>query len=593
MKERPTSERIEQWRRQIRSGTEPTISLAANGWLSQSLAEGEALSLALSRYLGERSVLLKSHPGQGLDLFHDLALRDVRSEHAVLKTYDRSGGWRELTRAGLLARSLRLARALRDLGVEPGASLLIALPAGEDLLVALLAGIRLGACMAVVQPRSRLLFLQRTRRAEPAFVYSRSMYLPLLRDTGIPLAKMRLDEPAPSSASDTAPPHTYAPEDPVLLLPAPLHGPLLDELHGDGAALIPVTASALWQGLLRDAVLCFALERGEVLAAPGVWTEQYQPGLLLTTLIAGATFVEIQPDELALDPRLLKQGPIHLLIASTWLLELLLTQPRGAMPQLHGILRDSLESADLGPWQQLRTAQGWERMPIGSIVYESAVGGCVLFSARTQRLSFPHVLPVPGAAYKLLSPDDAKQPSPQESGIYLPAGRKQGFIVLGRREDQFVLGGTKTPRRAGRLCPEAQIAEALDGLPFVEGAAVVPLLLSDGSMRTQWVLVIHTGTESPERLRDEYGKRQEAVREALRAQLGAGYMPDEIVLFALPARRLEGKVDRKHIRSQYLSGVSHRKNESPVLIALQAERETFRKWIGQVTGPTARGAKQD
>ena len=107
MKERFGNERIERCRRQIRSGAEPTISLARDGWLAESWSNGEALSLALSRYLGERSALLKSHPGQGLDLFHDLGLRDGRADRVVLRSYDRSAGWRELSHASLIARALR------------------------------------------------------------------------------------------------------------------------------------------------------------------------------------------------------------------------------------------------------------------------------------------------------------------------------------------------------------------------------------------------------------------------------------------------------------------------------------------------------
>jgi hypothetical protein len=61
---------------------------------------------------------------------------------------------------------------------------------------------------------------------------------------------------------------------------------------------VELCAEQLYLGALRDGLLLLGLEPGQGIAAPGFCEVQFKPALLLAALAAGATWVELGPDEL-------------------------------------------------------------------------------------------------------------------------------------------------------------------------------------------------------------------------------------------------------------------------------------------------------
>lgn len=566
-----SSEEIEQARAQVRRAEPPFVSLHAHGWLAASCAEPESFLLALGRFTEERYAPLKSHPAHGFDFVHDLVLRHVWKGREILRAYDRRTGWSILTIDALCSRSARLATAWLRRGVEKGARVAVVLPPGPELLVALIAGLRLGVLLCPIPPSGSLLTKERLLGFEPDHAHTSSLYAPLLRGAGLSETQILVDEPPQAAPGEPFASFTYPPGEPALALFSPL--------HGESGGLRAVPAEVLFAGMLRDLHFSFALDAGQVLAAPGSCYEQYVPGLLFTTLLGGLTYVHITIEDLRVDPRLLSAWPIHLLLVSRELRGLLGEAPRGLLPKLEAMLRDPLESTDASSWQRLREAQGMEKLPIGNLIYDSAAGGGVLFSARQRRGVLNQLLPVPGLSYVLLSPDAAAQPVIGELGTFAHSGEEAGFIVLGRSDDQYLYGGTLTPRRDGRLYPEAAALTVLSALPFVDGAAVVAVPSGDGTGRTLLVLVVLTGSEPSDRHSKERGARTELIKQRLRAQLGGSFLPDQIVMFPLIARRLvgDGTVDVERIRAEYLSGALYRKSQLALFATLHSLRAACRK----------------
>lgn len=561
-----TTEAIGQARAQVLAA-DGAISLSPAGWLSRSYQDPEGFLLAQIRYLGALSAPLKSHPGQGFDLFYDLVARHPVKQIEVLRSYHRRAGWSVLTLDDLLARSTRLAGEWLRRGVTAGTSVAVVLPMSAELFVAIAAGLRIGVLLVPIPPRGPLLTGDRLALVAPAFVYTTSLYLPLVHRLGFSDEQLLIDEPPTMSATRHIASHAYAPGDAAFCQ--------LTQLHAAVGELRAVSCDAVLAGALRDLLFCFALEPGDRWLSIAPHPEQYLPSLLVASLLGGLCLVHITPEDLRSNPRALTDVNARLLLANHAALQHLLSQPRGALPKLEVLLRDPLEIPDVTIWQRLREVQGWEKLPFGNLIYDSALGGSVLFSARQRLQTTNHVLPSPGLAYTLQAPEGAGQ-AIGSAGFFSPAEDEPGFIALGRLHDQFMYGGQLPARRDGRVYPEATALKAIGTLPFVDGAGFVTVPAGDGSGRTQLSLVVLCGPESTSDFDRARSERIEQIDTCLRAELGDAFLPDDVELFPLLARRTEGVVDPSQLRWEFENGVMYRKSRSALLRSLHRFRQACR-----------------
>jgi hypothetical protein len=234
--------------------------------------------------------------------------------------------------------------------------------------------------------------------------------------------------------------------------------------------------------------------------------------------------------------------------------------PAGTLGKVECLLRDPLESSDLGVWHRLLTTHELTKTPVGNLVYDCATGGALLFSARRRGQVSGELLPAPARGFALQIPEVTPRPALAQQGAFIPADEKQGIVVIARSEDQFLFGGALGPRREGRLYPEAAAQEALATLPFIDGSTFALVPIGDGSARMLLVLVVLTGAEPRERFNEALPTRIEAIRERLRTQLGEPFLPDQCELFPLLASRKKGAVDVDRLRSEYLTGALHQKS---------------------------------
>lgn len=561
-----TTEAIGKARAQVLAA-DGAISLSAAGWLSRSYEDPEGFLLAGIRYLSALSAPLKSHPGQGFDLFHDLVLRHPAKQNEVLRSYHRRTGWSALTLDDLLARSTRLAGEWLRRGVTPGTSVAVLLPLSAELFVAIAAGLRIGAMLVPIPPRGPLLTSDRLTQAAPAFVYTTSLYLPLANRLGFDEDQLLIDEPPAMTATRHIASHAYQPGDAAFCQ--------LTQLHAGAGELRAVSCDAVFAGALRDLLLCFALDPRDRWLSISPHAEQYLPSLIVTSLLGGLCLVHITPDDLRSNPRALSESNPRLLLANRAALQLLLAQPRGALPKLEVLLRDPLEVPDVTAWQRLRELQGWEKLPFGNLIYDSALGGSVLFSGRQRLQTTNHVLPSPGLAYTLQAPEDGGE-SLGSVGFFSPAEDEPGFIALGRLHDQYMFGGLIAPRRDGRIYPEATALKAIASLPFVDGAAIATVPTRNGTGRTLLTLVVLCGPEPTREFERARGERTEGLLARIRAELGEAFLPDEVALFPLLARRDKDSVDQAQVRAEFENGILHRKSRSPLLSRLHTFRQACR-----------------
>jgi hypothetical protein len=529
-------------------------------WLQASWDAPDAFWKALSAHVARSTGPLRSRPGVAYDIYSDAVLRHARSDRIAYLRYDRFAGFQSLSFAGLDDRAANLAAAWTAAGAKPGACIALVLPPGLDALITLVAGLRLGALVSFVVPQGDLSLAPRLKALKPAHVVFDPEWKPAglgdLAEKALPLKT--------TARAPAVPPHGYAHGEPCLkLLPWTREPPEKPAL---------VLAETAYLRPLRDGALAFRLAPGDRLAAPGVHPAQHFPALWLTTLLHGATFVDIPLDEIEKSTALLRAQPIHSLGVCSALAGALQNSPIERPAALRHVWRPADEPLDWPARRDFIESNGLEQVRFSNVLVDAAAGGCVLFSACRPGSSNAKVLPSAGAPWGLFAPGK-NEAAPGDAGVLVPLPSKKpqedGWFVIARVATDYLYGGPVLPRRAGRVFPAVELAAAIATLPFVRGAAVVPLAGAGPSGITLFVLVVFLGARAP------HPSFSAQIQALVAERLGPDFAPDLVELFPLYPRLKDGAVDSDWCAAHYIAGRLHKKSEAPAFGRLAALRKAL------------------
>lgn len=555
---------IELMRVRLTQGSDYAQGLRDAEWINQTWKEPGALNVAMFALLNQGGALLKSHPAEGFDFYHDLIHRHREIEPPAFLSFDRLKGWQRLGFAELHSMSGRLVAHWSRNGMEAGKTICLIFPMGPELVIALAAALRLGLVISILPPLGPRYVKNRLANLTPDFVVAAPMHAKLLEHAMPKDTTLLLGVPSEAPPGNCFGSFTYPRETPVFNLFSPLNDPQ--------DRPVPIMADVIYCGLMRDMLLGWMLRRGQNLAVPGVDMLQFQPTLLMTTLLNGATFVHLEIDDVRSDPNLLAVTPIHTLGVTGQLRDILgysNVRPLGSLVHWFRFLQEPDAWQD---WQRFITKQKLNNIPTSNVIYDSTVGGTLLLSPWQRTIHYPMV-PPPGRAFELKAPESATQPSPNFGGVYLPTPQKKGWMVLVGGEDGYLYAGSLTPRRLGQMYPSEEVAEVVEELPFVHGAAVVAVSAADGTNHFLFILLVLTGSESSDAAREAEGSRNQAIEEALRLQLSPEFLPDSIEIFPHNSRKVEGRTDRRWIVDQFRSGLLHSKMRQGIFYSLNALRK--------------------
>ncbi|MFO0580121.1 MAG: hypothetical protein U1A78_39615 [Polyangia bacterium] len=529
-------------------------------WLRRSLAEPAAFTSALLLLQAALAPPpLKSSVEAGYDLYHDLVLRHVSSPHPALRVVEPDAGVRALGYGELHALCSRRAAAWAAQGARAGESLCLIGPVDAELVIALMAALRLGLLVSLLPPHGPDLITKRLAALRPDRVAAARRYQPLLRGTPSHDCLLADEPPGPLGPQVEARSHTYGPDDPVLRLFSPLRDPPTEAMS--------VTASEAFLGALRDGLLFLSLQPGRSLAAPGSPLLQVQPALLLATLLQGATFVALTPADLAHAGGQKALDAVQVLFVTAAVRDTLLGLPSRPLASLRLWLRDPLEPAAPTRWASWVEHCGLQRAAAAGLLYDAACGGGVLFSLRQTAVPPLPLQPVPGRRFTLLEPEGGGRPARGEQGVLEPLPGSPG-LLLARRDGAYLYAGTLQPSRAGQRYPSAEVEDCAAALPFVRSAVV---LLERGEA-SEPLLLIFTGPEPLERAHRLAPRREALVRERLSARLGDELVPSEIVQYALLPRQRQGSVDRAWCLEQHRRDALRAREASPIFQLLDRLR---------------------
>lgn len=521
----------------------------------------------------------KSAPGQRFDLYHDLVVRHVGTGRAALRVYDERAPadlrWQTLSFDELHTRCTLRAAAWATQGVGPGAHVCVALPFGIEFVVSLLTGVRLGACVSLLEPEGPDYLALRLAALAPEYIATEAFYEVRLGDHGAQL--LTIDGPA---ARPLAGSHAYLPGESCCTLLSPLRQARPEPLT--------LTCDAAYLGALRDGAVTLALRPGDQLAAPGFHTLQHQPALLFAALIMGATFVHISETALVSDPTLLDAFSLRSVGITVAVRDALMERPPRRRPSWAHVFKNPEEPTEWEAWREFVELLDLRDTPMSTVLIEAASGGSLLVSPRRPGhewlAELMNVSPAAGRAWTLLDFTGSGQPAVADVGVFAPVeGVEQGgdegkpvepvYIALGRRRgDEYLYGGTIEPRRCGRVYPSDEVLATLADCPFLQAASVVAVTAGGPTVAQRFVLLGFTGDEPQARFAKLKPLRIAELTRVLETRLASEFLPDHFELFPCYARTQAGLVDHEWCRIQYLSGTLFRKIRLPVFSRLTALR---------------------
>ncbi len=549
-------------------------------WLKRSFEDPEGFFRALFERWAERGTAPKSRPFERYDLYHDMIVRNLGSARPALSFYDRlSRKVVTVSYAELHVASAAKAGEWAAQKVKAGDGLAVVLPFGRDLVVALLAALRLGVIAAFLPPLGSLYLKKRLAKLKAAHIATDPLYRTLLAGQ----EKLILaDGQTATRPYDRS--FTFASKEICANVFSPLREPL--------DTPVPLAIDSAFFLALRDALVTFSLGPGDVTAAPDMPPTQHHPALLFATLLVGGTFFEVTLSDLTQDPKLLLTFPLRCLGVTKAVRDLLVSKPIGALPTIAHWWKNPEEPFDAAAWGAFADGAGLSKVPASNVVVDAASGGATLFSVRRPRGQNLRVLPAAGGPWVVVPPlpppwalydvDASGKLATGEFGLFAPAPTKKpgaiGHVLLANASGgEQVYGGTLSPRRSGRVYPTSEVLEAISKLPFNQGACVITVPSGGAAPASLFVLLVFTGAEDISKTASEEGARTSAILRAVEVLCGPGSAPDRIFYYPLYPRMKGPLMDEAWCEAQYHLGSLARKASEGVFQKLTMVRKQFVK----------------
>ena len=516
-------------------------------WLESSWQQARLFLKALHAYWELRQVTQsKSVPGLRYDFFHDLIVRHNDQTIPAYLWFDQDS-WRSWTYAELAKVVNGLAASWESMGVQPGDKLTILHQEGPFLLTAFLAGLRLGLVVSLLPPQGNAFVQRRLKNLEPKWLAIDHLYRHQL---GLAWQSKVLPNNI-SSLPPERPSHDYLATDVVVQC--------IDPISPFPELIYSVNADTLYLGAIRDSVLALGIKPGQKCAAPGWYSLESQPSMLMAVLMSGATWVHIDLADIENDSARLLEQSIDILGISRSLRDVLRRHPPVGEKNWLYWFRHPAESADFVIWQDFVQLLQLENCYSGNLLFNTARGGALLFSVRCRGRTHNIVLPAAGISWQLSVINSSD----------IPCLGGFGQFALGKvKEDAVVWTGTPYilipyqnvwhylghyPRfRSGRTYPRLEVLDLLKNK--VRYMAMVNAFLGTGELDQIEVLLVFSKDADAS-----------ALHQYIADELGDEFLPDRIeCLQLMPKLNEGGGVDQKWCQSHYLTGELYRRQRCEI-----------------------------
>jgi len=506
-------------------------------WLSMTWQAPESFREGLAAYdMKSRRPPRKSRPGALYDFYFDLVYRHVASGADALRWYEDGRRWRSLTYGELHDRSTEREIEWKRAGVRLGNTVALLLDPGREYVVSLVTAMRMGLVISWLPAYGSRYLDRRLEALAPDFVFTNFEHLNRFR-MNVPVLLPERRESKPDPGRPKSP--TLRGDEPFARLFSPL------DLTHDVPRV--VTAKAIYFGLLRDLTFAFDLNPGDRLAAPGFDDLQWQPYLVLACLLGGATYVHLEPEQLASAPGLIAGLDLRILGVSPTVRDLYLRQPAVGL-DCTSWFRDPQTQHEFELWRRFVEAQKLTETPMQNLLVDSARGEVQLQSIRRTGGIHSWVHPPPGSNWTLFEPGESGEPAAGTTGEFGLAAEGEepeptGILLSDHgREYSFVV-----PRHGSRDPVSAP-----------------------GTLHA--LLVFAPDISPGDGVRAEFRAR---IRSDIRSLLGDCFVPDRIEVYSLYPHRQGDEIDHVWCANQYRMGMLAEKERMESYRVLTEMRRRF------------------
>lgn len=547
-----------------KKGLEPPPKI---GWLLESYQNPTDFWEALDR--SQKSFFpwpRKSVPFRSYDFYHDIITCNLRNTEPAFRWYDSVSGWQEISYPELGELASRKTSAWIDSGVQPGQKICIIYPLGKDLIVSLMAALKMGLVVSLLPPLGTEFLKLRMEVLDPDHIVTDEIYLSPLQ--AWLNRSLSANEPPGKSQTDTERSHSYPSGTVVALCFDPWsktpHIPR--ELMSDAAFLNP----------MRDGIIPLGLQPGKTFAAPGFHFLETQPGLLLACLLNGGTYLHIEPDDISREPELLLDRPLSAMGVTSRVREILLEKPIDAGKHWEYWFKNPAESQDIIRWQSFIETLKLKKIFAGNLKWDASLGGCSLFSLRYLGQANMNVLPCAGLPWCLTDVSGSNLETVMDFGVLsvatigMEGGKTATSNIIAKNRNEWFFVGSQESTRAGRFYPRAEVLETLQDIPFCSRCSIVEVPVSGSDGIPGFVLLVFLGG----RMDIDRAEMSKKIRYRIEIKMGKEFLPDHIRFFSLyPKCTSDGTIDHDWCRSQYLSGALFRKSRQEIFASLTRLRE--------------------
>jgi len=505
----------------------------------------------------------KSSPFRSYGFYHDIVARNLRSPSPALRWYRENYGWQELSYEQLGRLAGRKAAQWARLGAGAGQKLCIVSYLNEQFVIAFLAALKTGLIVSFLPPWGRSFLKKRIDALSPDFIWSEEQNFPLLaRFRHLILAEGASVGGEEESSSS----HSYAAGEAFAFC----YDPSAPSPH------VPreLTSDAAYLGAVRDGMIALGIKPGHAVAAPGLCVMEAQPALLLACLLAGATFVHLDEDDVARAPKLLVDRPLRAVGVTPAIREMLLEKPVAVGKGWDSWFRDPAASQDMECWKDFVDAMGLHDAYSVNQKWNASLGGCVLFSIRRKGTPHLHVLPASGVPWRLADPADQERESLWSHGLFSvcpPGGEESvitGGILAGSRNEWMFLRPVLSGH-LGRCYPVGEVLDVLSAIPHGSSCTVAEVPSAGASSLSRFVLLVFVGGRKV----DEPAIAQ-SLRKRVLLELGKEFVPDHIqIIYLHPRRGEDGSIDHGWCTREYISGGLLRRTRGEVFLCITELRD--------------------
>ena len=506
------------------------------------------------------------------NFYHDIVMPNRNNAAPAMRWYDSTTGMQEISYQNLESVAAERAKEWIRQGLHPGQTVCIIRPMGSEFVVDLLAGLKTGSVISFLPPQAKGFLQRRLEALEPDFIAADKRYAPLLCDWNDRVFPEEQSRESTQTKSEYT--HTYQSGDVVFRC--------FDPCTATPDVPTEISCDSVYLRALGDGMIGLGLSPGKVYAAPGFHFQETVPGLILSGLLRGSTYLHLLPRDIKAEPQLVIKEPIKAFGVSKTVRDILLKNPVDASNSWETWFRNPVESSDLELWQFFIRKMNLKEVFAFNLKWDSSLGGCSLLSVRRKGMAHMNVFPAPGCEWTLGDMTGGDFNPPGDIGTFcvsppgFPADKKITSSVILKNRGEWTLIGTNTLSRQGRTFPVHEILETLQGSRGFSSLffSVVDVPLADPGSEPGIVLLVFTGS----RTEIDTATLTSQIHAVIREEMGDEFQPDKIDFIPLHPRFLpDMQMDHDWCRSRYLNGSLFRRSREEIFQCLTQLRGCLMK----------------